>query len=77
MTWIIETSQTESSGTTGNTTAKPDPVARQVSYTVDEIVGILSKIAIKQNYIKREYLTTKGEVLVSAAERQEQIDDFE
>jgi hypothetical protein len=38
-------------------------------YTVEEITGILLLLAIKQNYIKRENLTDKGEMLVTEAEK--------
>lgn len=45
------------------------------SYTVEEITGTILQIAIKQNYIKRENLTTKGESLVSEAEKHEPGED--
>jgi hypothetical protein len=41
----------------------------QDSYTAEEITGILLLLAIKQNYIKRENLTDKGEMLVTQAEK--------
>lgn len=43
----------------------------QDSYTTEEITGILLLLAIKQNYIKRENLTDKGEMLVIQAEKHE------
>ena len=43
----------------------------QDSYTVEEMTGVLLLLAIKQNYIKRENLTDKGEMLVAEAERHE------
>jgi hypothetical protein len=46
-------------------------VARD-SYTVEEMTGVLLLLAIKQNYIKRENLTVKGEMLVAEAKALEQ-----
>jgi len=48
----------------------------QDSYTVEEITGTLLLLAIKQNYIKRENLTDKGEMLVTEAEKRESRDDW-
>jgi hypothetical protein len=48
----------------------------QDSYTEEEITGILLLIAIKQNYIKRENLTDKGEMLVTKAEQRESRDGY-
>ncbi len=48
----------------------------QESYTVEEMTGIILLIAIKQNYIKRENLTDKGEMLVSEAEKHESRSDW-
>jgi hypothetical protein len=45
------------------------------SYTTEEIVGTILQIAIKQDYIKRENLTTKGEMLLSEAEKLEPESD--
>jgi len=47
---------------------KSEQVIEQDSYTVEEIVGTILQIAIKHNYIKRENLTAKGEMLVSEAQ---------
>jgi len=47
----------------------------QDSYTAEEITGIMLLIAIKQDYIKRENLTDKGEMLVTEAEKQESRDN--
>ena len=46
------------------------------SYTVDDIVGTILQIGIKLNYIQRENLTTKGEMLLSEAEKHEQDSDY-
>ena len=46
-----------------------EDLVAQESYTVEEMTGIILLIAIKQNYIKRESLTDKGEMLVSDAEK--------
>jgi hypothetical protein len=51
-------------------------IAAQDSYTVEEITGILLLLAIKQNYIKRENLTDKGEMLVTEAEKHESRDSW-
>jgi hypothetical protein len=47
-------------------------MAAQDSYTAEEITGVLLLLAIKQNYIKRENLTVKGEMLVAEAKALEQ-----
>jgi hypothetical protein len=47
-------------------------IAAQDSYTAEEITGVLLLLAIKQNYIKRENLTVKGEMLVAEAKALEQ-----
>ena len=45
------------------------------SYTEEEMAGTILQIAIKQNYIKRENLTAKGEMLLSEAEKREPESD--
>jgi len=50
-------------------------VLSQDSYTAEEITGVLLLLAIKQNYIKRENLTDKGEMLVAEAEKHESTND--
>jgi hypothetical protein len=46
------------------------------SYSTEEIVGTILQIAIKQDYIKRENLTSKGEMLLSEAEKLEPQSDL-
>ena len=41
------------------------------SYTVEELVGTMLQIAIKQKYIDRDDLTANGKKLLSDAEKHE------
>jgi len=50
---------------------EPECLTEQDSYTVEEIAGTILQIAVKQNYINRENLTTKGEMLLSEAKKHE------
>jgi hypothetical protein len=54
---------------------KPECLTGEHSYTVEDIVGTILQMGIKLNYIKRENLTTKGEMLLSGAEKHESDSD--
>ena len=55
----------------GRMVIESEHLVEQNTYTVEEIAGTILQIAIKLNYINRENLTAKGEMLLSDAEKHE------
>ncbi len=61
----------DSSSIPGSLVSESEHLAKQKFYTIEEVAVMIVQIALSSNYISRDNLTDRGEMLVSEAEKLE------
>ena len=59
----------DSSGIPGSLVTETEHLAKQNFYSIEDVAVMIVQIALSSNYISRDNLTPRGEMLVSEAEK--------